>query len=88
MALMTSDTILLTTLAAIAYLPLDNNLLQVGAGTLPGTSSLTGNRNIGILNNVQTSANRGRFDGGKSMRLEGNPVHSFIFFMQCGDWGP
>lgn len=62
MALMTSDTILLTTLAAIAYLPLDNKLLQVGAGTLPATSSLTGNRNIGILNNVQTSANRGEED--------------------------
>lgn len=63
---MTSDTNLLTTLAAIAYLmvilPLDNRLLQVGAGTLLGTKFLTGNRNNGILNNVQTSASRGEED--------------------------
>lgn len=63
---MTSDTILLTTLAAIVYpmavLPLDNRLLQVGAGALLGTKFLTGNRNNGILNNVQTSASRGGED--------------------------
>lgn len=73
----TSDTPFLAAVAAMVYLfclstQLHNNLLEVGAGTLPGTRFLTDifiiswQFNVGILLNVsisndaQTSANRGK----------------------------
>lgn len=97
-----SDTSFLTAVAAIVYLfclsaQLHNKLLEVVAGTLPGTRFLTGifiiswHFNVGILlivsvsNDAQTSANRGKGESveGRVRGWKTLCVHPFIFFAQC-----